>query len=192
MAVCLVPVNQGRPIVLDKAIILVGRHPDCDIVITDSPKISRKHCCLAIVNDRPVVRDLGSMNGVYVNGKKVDQQAWLKLNDELKIGNVAYRLQNIGADSQKKNDPADNTPGGDDTPTKAPSVQHFKKPTKDVDLSQQFPVAISDSGQNVSVNEMLPSDELEHADDEEDEENYSDSHNFEGSSSGSNIEFISS
>ncbi|QDT44901.1 Glycogen accumulation regulator GarA [Gimesia alba] len=191
MAVCLVPVNQGRPIVLDKAIILVGRHPDCDIVITDSPKISRKHCCLAIVNDRPVVRDLGSMNGVFVNGKQIDQQAWLKLNDELKIGNVAYHLQNIGADSKKKNDSSDNAPGGDDAPTKAPSVQHFKKPTKDVDLSQQFPVAISDSGQNVSVNDMLPSDELEKADDEDDEENYSDSNNFEGSSSGSHIEFIS-
>ncbi|WP_339731262.1 FHA domain-containing protein [uncultured Gimesia sp.] len=189
MAVCLVPVNQGRPIVLDKAIILVGRHPDCDIVITDSPKISRKHCCLAIVNDRPVVRDLGSMNGVFLNGKQIDQQAWLKLNDELKIGNVAYHLQNIGADSQKKPDSADNAPAGDDAPTKAPSVQHFKKPTKDVDISQQFPVAISDSGQNVSVNEILPSDELEQAEDEDDEENYSDSHNFEGS--GSHIEFSS-
>tara|TARA_R110002111_G_scaffold177322_1_gene243475 strand:- start:116194 stop:116748 length:555 start_codon:yes stop_codon:yes gene_type:complete len=184
-------VNQGRPIVLDKAIILVGRHPDCDIVISDSAKISRKHCCLAIVNDRPVVRDLGSMNGVYVNGKKVDQQAWLKLNDELKIGNVAYHLQNIGVDSQKKkNDAAEKLPEGEDSPTKAPSVQHFKKPTKDVDISQQFPVAISDSGQNVSVNEMLPSDELESADDEDEDENYSDSHNFEGT--GSNVEFISS
>ncbi len=191
MAVCLVPVNQGRPIVLDKAIILVGRHPDCDIVIADSAKISRKHCCLAIVNDRPVVRDLGSMNGVYVNGKKVDQQAWLKLNDELKIGNVAYHLQNIGVDSQKKkNEVADKLPEGEDSPTKAPSVQHFKKPTKDVDISQQFPVAISDSGQNVSVNEMLPSDELEGDDDEDEEQNYSDSHNFEGT--GSNVEFISS
>lgn len=186
MAVCLVPVNQGRPIVLDKAIILVGRHPDCDIVITDSPKISRKHCCLAIVNDRPVIRDLGSMNGVFVNGKQIDQQAWLKLNDELKIGNVVYHLQNISADSQKKvSNPK--PPEGDDTPTKAPSVQHFKKPTKDVDISQQFPVAISDSGQNVSVNEMLPEDELEDADDED--ENYSDSHNFEGT--GSHVEFIS-
>ena len=190
MAVCLVPVNQGRPIVLDKAIILVGRHPDCDIVITDSPKISRKHCCLAIVNDRPVVRDLGSMNGVYVNGKKVNQQAWLKLHDELKIGNVAYHLENIGADFQKKNGADGSTPEGEDSPTKAPSVQHFKKPTKDVYISQQFPVAISDSGQNVSFNEMQPSDELEGADDEDEEENYSDSHNFEGT--GSNVEFISS
>lgn len=190
MAVCLVPVNQGRPIVLDKAIILVGRHPDCDIVISDSPKISRKHCCLAIVNDRPVVRDLGSMNGVYVNGKQIDQQAWLKLNDELKIGNVAYHLQNIGADSQKKKISDPNPSDGDDTPTKAPSVQHFKKPTKDVDISQQFPVAISDSGQNVSVNEMLPDDELESVDDEDESENYSDSHRFEGT--GSHAEFISS
>jgi len=190
MAVCLVPVNQGRPIVLDKAIILVGRHPDCDIVISDSPKISRKHCCLAIVNDRPVVRDLGSMNGVFVNGEKVEVQAWLKLNDELKIGNVAYHLENIGAEFQKKNDAAEIASSGEDSPTKAPSVQHFKKPTKDVDISQQFPIAISDSGQNVSVKESQSSHELENIDDEDDEENYSDSHRFEGS--GSHVEFISS
>lgn len=188
MAVCLVPINQGRPIVLDKAIILVGRHPDCDIVISDSPKISRKHCCLAIVNDRPVIRDLGSMNGVYVNGEKVDQQAWLKLSDELKIGNVEYRLENIGADINKKDVATDSPASGDDTPTKAPSVQHFKKPSKDIDISQQFPVAISDSGQNVSINEVEANEDLEG--DEEADENYSDSHNFEGT--GSNVEFISS
>ncbi|MCH9727430.1 MAG: FHA domain-containing protein [Planctomycetes bacterium] len=192
MAVCLVPVNQGRPIVLDKAIILVGRHPDCDIVISDSPKISRKHCCLAIVNDRPIIRDLGSMNGVYVNGKKVEKQAWLKLNDELKIGNVAYHLENIGAESQKKNDDAEISSSGEDSPTKAPSVQHFKKPNKDVDISQQFPIAISDSGQSVKINEMLPIDDLESVeeDEDDDDENYSDSHRFEGS--GSHVEFISS
>ncbi|QDU08101.1 FHA domain-containing protein [Gimesia aquarii] len=186
MAVCLVPVNQGRPIVLDKAIILVGRHPDCDIVISDSPKISRKHCCLAIVNDRPVIRDLGSMNGVYVNGEKVDRQAWLKLSDELKIGNVAYRLENIGADVQK-NDATDSKKNGDEAPTKAPSVQHFKKPTKDIDISQQFPVAISESGENVSINEVESNEDLEG--EKEADENYSDSHNFEGT--GSNVEFIS-
>ncbi len=188
MAVCLVPVNQGRPIVLDKAIILVGRHPDCDIVISESPKISRKHCCLAIVNDKPIVRDLGSMNGVYVNGKKVDNQARLKLDDELKIGNVAYHLENIGADSQKKKEaPKPTSSESEDAPTKSPSVQHFKKPGKDIDISQQFPIAISESGENININEMLNSDELESADDEE--ESYSDSHKFEGS--GSHVEFIS-
>ncbi|MEQ8854416.1 FHA domain-containing protein [Gimesia sp.] len=187
MAVCLVPVNQGRPIVLDKAIILVGRHPDCDIVINDSPKISRKHCCLAIVNDRPVIRDLGSMNGVYVNGTRIDSEVRLRLHDEIKIGNVAYHLENIGADDKKKQGPKENNLSSDDAPTKAPSVQHFKKPGKDIDISQQFPVAISESGQNVKANENLDSNDLS-AEDEEDEDNYSDS--FEGH--GSNVEFISS
>lgn len=182
MAVCLVPVNQGRPIVLDKAIILVGRHPDCDIVINDSPKISRKHCCLAIVNDRPVVRDLGSMNGVYVNGSRIDQEVRLKLHDEIKIGNVAYHLENIGADDKKKPASTDSKLNSDNAPTKAPSVQHFKKPAKDIDISQQFPVALSESGQNVKANENLDSE------DDDDEGSYSDS--FEGH--GSNVEFISS
>jgi len=173
--------------VLDKAIILVGRHPDCDIVITDSPKISRKHCCLAIVNDRPVIRDLGSMNGVFVNGTRIEQEARLRLHDEIKIGNVVYHLENIGANNQKKQESTDSKLNSDDVPTKAPSVQHFKKPGKDIDISQQFPVAISESGRNVKANENLDSNELD-SDDDDDEGSYSDS--FEGH--GSNVEFISS
>ena len=41
MPAVLVPVEQGKPIVLDKPIVLVGRHADCDFVILHSRKISR-------------------------------------------------------------------------------------------------------------------------------------------------------
>ena len=53
----LVPVEQGRRIILDKAIIFGGRHPECAIVLSRSRKISRRHCCSAHVNDGGLIRD---------------------------------------------------------------------------------------------------------------------------------------
>src|SRR5436190_357747 len=53
----LVALNDGPSILVDKPILLVGRHPECDIQI-DSRKISRRHCCIAQVHDYLVVRDL--------------------------------------------------------------------------------------------------------------------------------------
>jgi len=86
----LVSLNDGPSILLDKPIILIGRHPECDIQI-DSRKISRRHCCVAQVNDYLVVRDLGSTNGVRINGVRV-LEGRLKPGDELTIGGSRYRV----------------------------------------------------------------------------------------------------
>lgn len=97
MGVLLKPKSGGRPIVIDKPIILIGRHPDCDVIIKESPKISRKHCCLALVDNRFVVRDLDSMNGVWVNGDRVVHSSDVRPGDELTIGDVPFELVNNGA-----------------------------------------------------------------------------------------------
>ena len=67
MPMFLVPLEGGDAISLEKAVTFIGRHPDCDIVLSNSRKVSRKHCCIAQINEAYVVRDLGSMNGVRVN-----------------------------------------------------------------------------------------------------------------------------
>jgi pSer/pThr/pTyr-binding forkhead associated (FHA) protein len=90
MAVRLVPVGEGSPISLDRPIMFVGRHIDCDIRI-DSKKISRRHCCLIQLDDKLVIRDLGSTNGVYCNGQRVEE-AMLSPHDEVQIGNLRYRV----------------------------------------------------------------------------------------------------
>lgn len=90
----LVPVSDDRQAVpIDKAVIFFGRHPDCDVVITSSRKVSRKHCCLAQVNDSLIVRDLGSMNGIRVNGKTIRRESRLKLGDRLSVGDVEFEVQ---------------------------------------------------------------------------------------------------
>ena len=87
----LVALTDGPNIPLDKPIVLIGRHQECDIQIP-SRKISRRHCCVAQVYNYLVVRDLGSTNGVRINGTRAIE-GMLKPGDELTIGNLSYRVQ---------------------------------------------------------------------------------------------------
>ena len=94
MSAFLVPLDPGLCLIpLEKAIVLIGRQADCDVSLTHSRKVSRKHCCVAQVNTTFVVRDLGSTNGVFVNGSRVRKEAGLTFGDELAIGDVRFRLQ---------------------------------------------------------------------------------------------------
>ncbi len=86
----LVALDYGPNILLDKPILLLGRHPECDIQI-DSRKISRRHCCIAQVSDYLVVRDLGSTNGIRINGIRI-VEGKLSAGDELTIGNHRYQV----------------------------------------------------------------------------------------------------
>ena len=94
----LVSLTDGPNILVDKPVLLIGRHPECDIQI-ESRKISRRHCCIAQVADYLVVRDLGSTNGIRINGVRV-AEGRLNENDELMIGGNRYRVSwNIGPES---------------------------------------------------------------------------------------------
>lgn len=74
---------------LSKSPILVGRVKTNDIVIVGDTAVSREHCCFEIEpKDRSLtVRDLGSSNGTFVNGKAVSQKALtLKPGDQIQVG----------------------------------------------------------------------------------------------------------
>jgi pSer/pThr/pTyr-binding forkhead associated (FHA) protein len=152
MAVYLVPLNEGRPIVLDKAVVFIGRHPDCDVVLKDSRKVSRKHCCLAQVDDKIMVRDLGSMNGMRLNGKRIVREAAVRIGDKLTIGDVTYVLragqnsaQGSGQVSESRQ-AAENQRGqtgrADSEKGRPRPDAALIQPADSVDLSQAYPVPI--------------------------------------------------
>lgn len=159
MAVYLVPVQKGHTIVLDKAVVFVGRHPDCDVVLTNSRKVSRKHCCICQVNDSYVVRDLGSMNGIRVNGKRVRKESPFEYGDELSIGDIAFTLQKHKAAAPPRKPPSDRAspPALSVRPPArpgAPPPPAAKRPAAarpPADLSQEFPVAVPDDGESFAV-----------------------------------------
>lgn len=108
MSLRLVPLDGGKAIKLDKPVLLFGRNPDCDIVLTESRKVSRTHCLVACVDNRVFVRDLASTNGVWVNGQRVDREQRVRIGDELAVADVRYELIN-GAEA-RNNGRADDPP----------------------------------------------------------------------------------
>ncbi len=74
---------------LSKSPIMVGRIKTNDIVLLDDTSVSREHCCFEIDPARHdlSVRDLGSSNGTFVNGKAVSQTPLvLKPGDQIQVG----------------------------------------------------------------------------------------------------------
>jgi FHA domain/zinc-ribbon domain len=67
---------------------LIGRSPECDIFL-DDVTVSRRHAELLGENDRFTIRDLGSLNGTFVNRRRIESIE-LSDDDEVQIGK--YRM----------------------------------------------------------------------------------------------------
>jgi hypothetical protein len=67
---------------------LVGRSPECDIFL-DDVTVSRRHAEIVRDGDTFTIRDLGSLNGTYVNRKRIETVV-LQNDDEVQVGK--YRL----------------------------------------------------------------------------------------------------
>lgn len=89
--------GQRRSFSIHKDVTVLGRREDCDVRIPLG-EISRKHCRLVRDEAEGVVRveDMGSSNGTFVNGQRV-QQAALQPGDTLQVGPVAFVVQLDGA-----------------------------------------------------------------------------------------------
>lgn len=145
MAAFLVPLESGACVIpLEKAILLIGRQADCDVSLTASRKISRKHCCIAIVNEAVIVRDLGSTNGITINGEKVPREGRLRMGDELSIGDVRFRLQ------REPTPPPSPTARTQDDMSAGPQ-RSAREPIPEPPPSMDFPVALTDEGQDFVV-----------------------------------------
>lgn len=64
--------------------VVIGRSPDCHVTIED-PLVSRRHAKV-MVEDPPRIVDLGSRNGVSVNGQKIEGGRTLSDGDRIRIG----------------------------------------------------------------------------------------------------------
>jgi FHA domain-containing protein/zinc ribbon protein len=76
--------NAGSKYLLDAEVTQAGRHPDSDIFLDDIT-VSRRHAEITRRADGYVLRDVGSLNGTYVNKDRVEETV-LSNGDELQIG----------------------------------------------------------------------------------------------------------
>jgi sigma-B regulation protein RsbU (phosphoserine phosphatase) len=76
--------RHGERLTIAEGRILVGRHPDCDIVL-DVPSVSRQHCAVSVTAEAATVEDLRSRNGTLLNGVPLSTPKRLEHGDELVI-----------------------------------------------------------------------------------------------------------
>jgi hypothetical protein len=76
--------NAGSTFAVDKDTITAGRHPDSDIFL-DDVTVSRRHAEVVRVGGRLVVRDVGSLNGTYLNRERIEEGD-LKDGDIVQVG----------------------------------------------------------------------------------------------------------
>jgi hypothetical protein len=87
--------DVGAKYLLDKDITHVGRHPDSEIFLDDIT-VSRRHAEFVRNGPSYLVKDVGSLNGTYVNRERIDG-ASLSSGDEVQIGKFKLLFLATGA-----------------------------------------------------------------------------------------------
>lgn len=91
---------------LPSSITVIGRRHDCDLCIP-LDDVSKRHCQFDRNNETLEIRDLGSRNGTYLNGQKVNGETPVHAGDYLRVGSLVFQLQ-IDGEPEKTVPPQDN------------------------------------------------------------------------------------
>ena len=94
--------HAGGVFTLNRESAVVGRHPDCDIVL-DSGSVSRQHARIQRVDNKFYIEDMQSRNGTYVNGRQIREPCLLGDQDRITLCDVVMVFHaNVDADVAKK------------------------------------------------------------------------------------------
>jgi pSer/pThr/pTyr-binding forkhead associated (FHA) protein len=114
----------GGSVPLSRVVTVFGRGEECDVVLDDQ-RCSRRHMEISRVGESFVLRDLGSTNGVLVNGERVTGEVDLIAGDVVQLGGTRMRFE-IDDESQSATMPATAAgmaagPSDQSEPTAAPA-----------------------------------------------------------------------
>lgn len=83
--------QAGREVAISVSKFLIGRGEECHLR-PRSDAISRQHCVILVQDGQVVVRDLGSKNGSYVNGQRVEGEQVVRPGDEFQVGPLHFEI----------------------------------------------------------------------------------------------------
>lgn len=75
----------GAIFALDQETVTIGREPSANVFL-DDVTVSRNHAVITRAGATTALRDLGSLNGTYVNRRRIEDEEMLEDGDELQIG----------------------------------------------------------------------------------------------------------
>lgn len=83
--------NDGREIKISIPEFVIGRGDDAHLK-PSSDLVSRNHCLLKIDNGSLIVSDMGSRNGTFINGNKLEAEHVAKVGDTLRVGRLQFEI----------------------------------------------------------------------------------------------------
>jgi len=159
------PDGQRRSFSVTRDMTVIGRREDCDLRIPLSD-VSRKHCRLILEGEVIKVEDLGSSNGTYRNGERV-QQTEVVAGDTLQIGPVIFVVQVDGYPADEDLQPVTAATASEDTAASGAAAAASKSGDGDeaevLDLEAEGTGAGSGSGGSKTDGEFDPMEALESA-----------------------------
>jgi pSer/pThr/pTyr-binding forkhead associated (FHA) protein len=96
--------GERRSFSITRSITVIGRREDCDLRIPLGD-VSRKHCRIVLEEESLRLEDLGSSNGTYHNGVRVEKDAVLQAGDSIQVGPVVFVLQVDGVPADEELQP---------------------------------------------------------------------------------------
>ena len=118
MARLILQTAEGQQAIELRPVNSLGRHPNNTIQLLDKI-VSKEHCIIELRSDHFVLRDLGSLNGTFINNERVRGEAPLKHNDEIALGSTRGRFEDPVA-SATAGAPAGWSPKPQPAPNTAP------------------------------------------------------------------------
>jgi pSer/pThr/pTyr-binding forkhead associated (FHA) protein len=83
--------NDGREIRISVPTFIIGRGEEAHLR-PNSELVSRNHCCLKLVNGSVIISDMGSRNGTWVNGKRLESEHVARVGDTLRVGRLQFEV----------------------------------------------------------------------------------------------------
>jgi pSer/pThr/pTyr-binding forkhead associated (FHA) protein len=95
---------EGKEIKIPTPECLIGRSSECDLR-PKSDAISRRHCAIVVKDGTVLVREFGSKNGTFVNGRRVEGELVVNSGDTLQVGPLAFEIvvdHTLGGEKKSK------------------------------------------------------------------------------------------
>lgn len=140
---------------LGQGMLSIGRSIDCHVVF-DSAAVSRRHAEIGLKNRAPVVVDLGSANGVFVNGRRVSGEQHLSVGDIIVIGDQQLRLASVELPATMEMRSARTSPGAGAATQQRPAVEDESTNLEDaIELITGVAQKLIDKGELARAREVL-------------------------------------
>lgn len=92
------PNGDVREVPIGATAVVIGRDESADIRVEDK-KVSRRHASFKLIDGEPWVEDLGSANGVKINGKRINKRQKIVGDDKVKVGGYQVTLRDLSEET---------------------------------------------------------------------------------------------